>query len=246
MIDSTQIGGKLETPCFACLDGLVEDTDGQTHTPITIPITRIPAIFGRSHDDSDEDFFGLGSRKALSRKQCAIYYRDAQGGKLEWDKQNNELVYNEKGAIQAKLKTETENLPEQGFFVIECLGKNRILVNQERVEQGESMLLESGSSIRISSHTLYFLLPEDAPPKQIVIAPPSISKKTKKRSSLGSQGNTTASPNKKSKSSGLTGFSQELERMTTTELLQRFFDAIANHKWERRHQMIGTIVGTCI
>lgn len=252
LADDTLVGGAADTPCFALLDGLVQDTETEELSRFNIPLTKLPAVLGRSHETEDPHFFGLGSRKALSRKQCVIYYRDAQGGRVDWDK--TELVYkNSKNKGEDKLLTPTDELPENGFFVVECLGRNRILVDKQRVEQGESVVLESGAAIRISSHMLYFLLPTDAPPKKHLVSPPSsVEKKStnKKRKSEGSAVRTeitSSSPppssSKKTKGVGLVAYTQELETLPTEELLTLMSAAVASNQWERKHQMIGTVVG---
>jgi hypothetical protein len=243
--DDIEVGGTVDTPCFALLDGMVQDPETQESSRFNIPLTKLPAVLGRSHETDDPHFFGLGSRKALSRKQCVIYYRDAQGGRVDWDE--NQLIYKHNAKDgDDKLQTPTENLPENGFFVVECLGRNRILVNKQRVEQGESVVLESGSAIRISSHMLYFLLPTDAPPKKHLVSPsPAKAKTPKKRTSLegAAEEASSASPAKKPKGVGLTAYTQELETLSTEELLTMMSTAVASNQWERKHQMIGTVIG---
>ena len=136
------LGGTSETPSFCLLDGIHEDPGTGSHERVKIPLTKLPATIGRSHDtEEDENFFGLGKRKAISRKHCMISYRDASGATAEWDKKTKSLVY-KKGSEDAddidKIKgAGSDGLPPRGFFVIECLGKNRILVNQTRLEQGK-------------------------------------------------------------------------------------------------------------
>ncbi|MGK3744872.1 MAG: hypothetical protein ACI90V_011733, partial [Bacillariaceae sp.] len=172
---------------FALLDGIREDTKTGTQERITIEITQLPALFGRSHDGDTKNpnFFGLGKIKALSRKHCTIYYRDIQGGRIIYDSKQSKCVYikppstavtvsdsnnnnNNKTIVSNNNNNNklpkpnpkhiennpstnfdnTTNLPTNGFFVIENLGKNRILVDLERIEQGDSIVLRSGSAIR--------------------------------------------------------------------------------------------------
>lgn len=155
---SFELGGTVPTACLCLLDGFEQDSASGEKTRVTIPITTLPATLGRSNDENDGDdphFFGLGKKKALSRKQCRISYRDAEGGHVERDGATGELIFREKSALgnQGKLPTEgDEDLPPRGFFVIECLGKNRIMVNQDRVEHGDAAVLEDGSALRISSY----------------------------------------------------------------------------------------------
>jgi len=129
---------------------------------------------GRDHKTSDKNFFGLGKAKALSRAHCIIYYRDVIGGRLGQysDNTSDELVYhppdsNHKAAKVIRPKDsgsdddddDDDDLPTTGFYVIECLGKNRIIVNGQKVKQGETALLRHGSAILLASFSLYFLLP---------------------------------------------------------------------------------------
>eukprot|EP00980_Cylindrotheca_fusiformis_P022383 scaffold9264_cov123-Cylindrotheca_fusiformis.AAC.4 len=249
--EDINLGGASETPCFALLDGMVQDLETEELSRFNVPLTKLPAVLGRSHETEDPHFFGLGSRKALSRKQCVIYYRDAEGGRVEWDK--NELVYKPPNASKnsssnSQLLTPADKLPENGFFVVECLGRNRILVDKQRVEQGESVVLESGSAIRISSHMLYFLLPTDAPPKKhlsVTKSPgPKKNKSVKRKSSDAAteSGPSSTPSSKKSKGIGLVAYTQELEKLPTEELLTLMSAAVASNQWDRKHQMIGTVI----
>ena len=256
--DTTAFGGTSDTPCFALLDGRVTDPDTNETFTFRVPLTKLPAVLGRSHETEDPNFFGLGRRKALSRKQCVIYYQDHLGGSVEWDKVA--LAYKKEGSWNyknTKMKTPQDELPQQGFFVIECLGRNSITVNRKKLEQGESMVLESGSPIRISQHRLYFLLPTDAPPRKELIqqegenssTSPTKPKKGIKRPSLPSV-SSTASPStsasKKQKGTGLAAYTESLETMTTQELLDEMTSAIAANTWDRKNQMVGTVLGKII
>lgn len=133
----------------------------------------------------------------------------------------------QKDVIRPKGEANTD-LPKSGFFVIECLGKNRIFVDGERVEQGEVAMLTSGSSIKVNSYSLLFLLPEDATSTPMKI---SISASTKKRK--------RPSPSAASSNKTGTALVESLEQTPIATLLEWFFEAIKNNQWERRHQMIG-------
>lgn len=251
-----EIGGPIETDAYGLLDGVFEDPESGAHTRVTIPLTRFPATLGRSHDTSDPHFFGLGKKKALSRKQCKIYYRDAQGGKVQWDPKLKGMSYqNPDGTLDSAklLHTKAEDLPQGGFFVIECLGKNRILVNKERVDQGNSAVLKSGASIRISSYMLYFLLPKDAAPSKPHFIPnPSAANASTKRkkspptppmTSNSSVASSKENPSaKKTKATMGASFQAELDTLPVETLLQRMTTAINKNQWERRHQLIGSTI----
>jgi hypothetical protein len=216
------LGGKRLQKSFALLDGVFQDPESDEKERVTIDITRLPALLGRSNE-SDKDnpnFFGLGKKKALSRKHCTIYYRDREGGHAEWDDTEKNTIYKdaaetmqpstkkappkpnphlvrddnnddnnddddeEEEADDHNKEKEGGGLPPTGFFVIECLGKNRILVDRTRVEQGESMVLRSGSAIRISSYMFYFLIPTDAEPKPHMIELPLSDEEKEKAASI--------------------------------------------------------------
>jgi hypothetical protein len=235
------VGGSREEPSFALLDGFFEDPeDPGKRERITVPVKTLPTVFGRSHDTNDPHFVGLGKKKALSRKHFSIYYRDQEGGTAEWDDSVSKLKYvQNSNADKSNDKIKTKELPPRGFFVIECLGKNRILVDRERVEQGESMVIKSGSAIRISSYGLYFLLPMDAKSEQHKIEVTG-AKTNKKRKSLPSP-SLASSASKKLKATGPHSQS-ELDDKSTDTLLQMFFKAVNAGEWERRHQIIGTTI----
>ena len=257
------LGGKRQENSFCLLDGVFRDPETNEEERVSIDITRLPALLGRSND-SDKDnphFFGLGKKKALSRKHCTIYYRDTEGGQAEWDEAKQALVYKNPSTILkengkqsppkpnpllAENETEHENgLPPHGFFVIECLGKNRILVDRTRIEQGESMVLRSGSAIRISAYLLYFLLPTDAEPKPHTILSAGTKKKTKEVSKVSSSKKrpvpvASSSSTKKSKKAPAT--LAELETLPVDELLERMDDAVSKGLWDRRNQFIGATI----
>ena len=95
------------------------------------------------------------------------------------------------------------------------------------MDQGEVALLESGSSIKMNSYSLLFLLPKDAPKKTMTLNLPGTTTK-KKKSASGGGGNKSGS-----------ALVEHLEKSSISQLLKWFFEAIANNQWERRHQMIG-------
>jgi hypothetical protein len=82
------LGGSIKTSAFCLLQGFMEDPDEKsspnnkspTKQPILVPINRLPAMLGRSHNTTDQNFFGLGKNiKAVSRVQFCIEYRIASG-----------------------------------------------------------------------------------------------------------------------------------------------------------------------
>jgi hypothetical protein len=110
---------------------------------VTIPLTRLPAVLGRSHNTGDVNFFSLGPAKALSRQHCIIDYRDEAGGKLVTPKsaprdseEEGKLEYERGKPVIAVNSENNENeakksaFPSHGAFVLEALGKNLIMVGR--------------------------------------------------------------------------------------------------------------------
>ena len=88
--------------------------------------------------------FGLGNCKQLSWKHAIIFYSDAHGGKLgkfknyfppstnEHDfKIDGEWSYRrpDNNKEMRLIRQEGTELPQDGFFAIECLSKNKIIVD---------------------------------------------------------------------------------------------------------------------
>jgi hypothetical protein len=253
--DSPQVptvGGKIESPAFCLLAGVFADTDDCIEM-ISLPLTKIPAAIGRSHDSNDPHFFGLGNKKALSRQQAIIYFRDRFGGRFVEDPDNAEkLVYRKpdkrtkEAASKPVLRVDpSTDLPNEGFFVIECVGKNRIFVNQLRVDTGEVALLENGSRIRMSDYNLYFLLPKDGVATQEPLSIPNPNYKKRKAAALApalASSEQLDNASKKQYSGGFGAVAKALEDTTAEELMVEMDIAIKGTQWERRQQMIGSAV----
>lgn len=299
------MGGNIETPAFALLVGRFEDpNDSSNKDTISVPLTRLPATIGRTHKNSDGDFFGLGMHKTLSRAHCAIYYRNAGGGRLgQYKADSDELVYRprekSKDADSEKKKgkggkeekddkvirpirrsanikmnhdqsDDIERLPASGFFVIECLGKNKIIVGGRKVDQGQVALLESGTPIKLGSYSLYFLLPNELSGEKrgttVRVPNPAYEAYQRKRAravlEVGGGGGAPPSKRKKWEGNGSSpsvalnasasasaarlaiggGPTSELEALPVSILLTRMSDAIHSGQWERKHQMIGSAI----
>ena len=303
-----QVGGRQKEKAYALLDGVIEDSSTGVKSRVTIPITRIPATLGRTHDTDDPHFFGLGKIKALSRRQCRICkfhsegvpiwepsraftcsnsvipikilldYRDPEGGQVgQWDRSSQTMSYKEPADVEKEgttapsssanmtvpiansklIKPSGEKAkskpPSTGFFAIESLGKNRILVDRDRVDQGFSARLESGSAIRISSYMLYFLLPTDAQPKTYFVKDPNApaggaTKKAGKKRKTPTQvpSSVPSSPagsaaNKKPKTSG-SSQQTDLDSIPVDALIEQMDDAVKKGEWQRSTQLIGSSI----
>ena len=85
---------------------------------LSIPITRLPATLGRSHDTKDKNFFGLGTRKVLSRNQAVIFWRDRLGGRIIQTGTSDKLIYQPpaKGGVKEVIRPNPDELlPELGY-----------------------------------------------------------------------------------------------------------------------------------
>jgi len=166
-------------------------------------------------------------------------------------------------------ETKTTALPETGFFAITCLGKNRISVNGQRVEQGQTCLLEPGAAVRLGGFALYFLTPLDDSLKTTMEVRDDVPPTKKRRISLGGgKGGASVStaikpvvagsgagagieeqaqprqkpkhPQAGSKKGGVQALQTELDALPTKELLKQMNQGIEDNIWDRRHQLIGS------
>lgn len=204
----------------------------------------------------------MGPAKALSRQHCVIDYRDETGGKLTTPKSapsdSEDLEY-EKGE-PFKVVNASGN-GASSAFVLEALGKNLIVVGKQRMRQGDVAVLTSGTPIKMSGYSLYFLLPTDTsenPPKTVEIPlPPGSSSNTttssaKKKSSTPTSGGKRKMPSspqdtgkpvvKKPKAAPFAQLQAELDELPVDTLLERMEAAVKAEKWERKHQLLGAAI----
>uniref|UniRef100_A0A7S4IX46 HMG box domain-containing protein n=1 Tax=Odontella aurita TaxID=265563 RepID=A0A7S4IX46_9STRA len=262
---SLVMGGTIASPAFALLVGMFEDPKEGTKRNISLPLTRLPAKLGRTHKTDETNFFGLGSAKALSRNHCVIFYRDAVGGRLgQFDGDGDEeLTYQPRKRehrdrgddadeiIQHDHECEA-SLPEHGFFAIECLGKNKIIVGGKRVDMNQVALLRHGTTIKLGSYSLYFLLPSDCSSdnKETMMKVPNPAyeeyqrKRALERAPVvdDDDDNSSISSSKKQRSVPPQGVGAELEALPLETLLDRITEACKSDQWDRKNQMLGTAV----
>ena len=158
---------------------------------------------------------------------------------------------------------------ETGYFVVTCLGKNPIKVNGQKVEQHESCILVHGSAIKISAFSLYFLLPEESDDEELrtlelpaPTSPDGTTVPNKKRSRIametGSSSNVvepvTSSSSAAASSTGgggqkkqgrgnaWTSIQEQLDAMSTDDLLSQLSAALDRGIWDRRCQFMGATV----
>eukprot|EP00557_Chaetoceros_sp_GSL56_P004472 CAMPEP_0176500280 /NCGR_PEP_ID=MMETSP0200_2-20121128/13436_1 /TAXON_ID=947934 /ORGANISM="Chaetoceros sp., Strain GSL56" /LENGTH=535 /DNA_ID=CAMNT_0017898875 /DNA_START=38 /DNA_END=1645 /DNA_ORIENTATION=+ len=244
--DSVTLGGRIDKQAFALLTGLYEDVKLNTETVITVPLTTFPAILGRSQTTNNKHIFDLGNCKQLSRQHAVIFFADAYGGRLgRWDdtesddiKTDDDWIYKlPKSKRELKwIKKKGSNVPKEGFYAIECLSKNKVYVDGNRVEQGDMAILYHGSTIKMLTYTLYFLLPEGVQnnPRVITVPNPVAGQDVEVDDT-----STTGPPLKKVKKEKVDPDTIELP---LPELIKEFLDAIDTDKFERKHSMMSTCI----
>lgn len=241
---------------------MIQDPKDGAKSKITLPLTRLPAKLGRTHKTDEKNFFGLGSAKALSRNHCVIFYRDAVGGRLgQFGRDGDEeLTYQPRkrdegnGAedIICPGQDDGDGLPEHGFYAIECLGKNKIIVGGKRVDMNQVALLRHGETIKLGSYSLYFLLPTDCSSdnKATMMKVPNPAyeeyqrKRALDRASAADEEDDTSSlsSNKKQRTVSQQSVGAELEALPLEALLDRITEACKSEQWDRKNQMLGTAV----
>jgi hypothetical protein len=231
------LGGKSEKPAFCLLDGFVQGAKEEGGLkPFRLAIDRLPATLGRTHVSKEANFFGLGKVKALSRHQCRIDYR-VPSGTIGQFQASNEFTYQAQPAEKSKVSNPPDaEVTEHGAYVITCLGKNSVKVNGVKVDQNETCLLPHGSTVKLSAFSLYFLLPPK-PSKKTMEIP--LLKKRKREAELVVSNSPTA---KKSKIPAFKTMQEELENMSTEDLLAQLETADEKDIWDRRCQFMGATV----
>ena len=166
---------------------------------------------------------------------------------------------------------ETDPLPQNGFFAVECTGR-KVIVGGKALKKGQHAMLSDGITIKVASHCFYFLLPKtnntanDSRSVNVTITK-SIFKstddksgavasatqtKTKRDSSAESANSyddmfnkTPLRPAKKFKTATTPDdFTSTLESKTDKELLQMLSEATENEGWDKCSQYIGTTLAT--
>lgn len=227
------VGGDIDTPAYALLTGL----DTECSQTVAWPVRVLPAILGRSHATEDPHFVDMGKLKAISRQHMRIDCRATAEGILKTQK--DKIVY-EALRLETLVPESSKWGDRRGVFCVTCLGKNRIVVDGERLEQGQTAVLRSGSKLKVGSNLLYFLLPKEASTASIEIA--AGAKKKKKRPLLtASAAAPAAKKSNKSKEAWPT-LQNDIDNMSTDDLLEQISSAIEGDVWERRHQLMGSTV----
>jgi hypothetical protein len=233
----------LENEAFALLVGRYEKPNSEIRN-IAVPITTLPAILGRTSQNTDnEHIFDLGDCKQLSRKHAQIFYADPYGGCLgRWKKEvtpndisiDDEWIYRKPEINSEKAWTKKKGSvpPREGFYAIECLSKNKVYVDGNRVDQGKMAVLNHGSTIKMLTFSLYFLLPEGHAnnPRMISVPHPMAMAEVEENES------NSEPPTKKVKKEN------DDDQAPLSDLIQEFLTAVETDKFERKHSMISTSI----
>jgi len=197
---------------------------------------------GRTQPTTDEHIFDLGDCKQLSRKHAKIFYTEMYGGNLgRWNKGvkqtdftvDDEWIYRKPVNKSDKkwIKKKGSSTPKYGFFAIECLSKNKVYVDGNRVDQGKMAILNHGSTIKMLTFTLYFLLPEgnEKSPRMVSVPHPMVTTEE-------DETNDVEPPQKKIKKD----VEQKRDQTPLAELIKEFLTAVETDKFERKHSMMST------
>ena len=244
------------------------DSVGEEIT-VNIPITSLPVIVGRSWDSAAKDPHHVSlprDEKLLSRLHACIFYRDAKGGKLGC----YQIVSGDDGSTSATNKIiykplesnkdaddsfdpdsiyrlpgmkQTDPLPKNGFFAIECLGRHTIKVGQKKVTKGKQAMLQDGIPIQIASYCFYFLLPKDAPSISQTFKYPVKKAPQKKIKSKEAERNEDDEPPPKKSRKSEDGYTSRLDNISTEELFSILTTATQSEDWSKEDQLIGAALG---
>ena len=238
---------------------------------VSIPIVSLPVIVGRSWDSAAKDPHHVSlprDEKLLSRLHACIFYRDAKGGKLGRYQivtgdgsstsatatgkiiykplENNTDVddpFDPDSIYRLPGMKQTDPLPKNGFFAIECLGRHTIKVGQKKVTKGKQAMLQNGIPIQIASYCFYFLLPNDAPPISQTFKYPVKKAPQKKSKSKEVESHETDEPPAKKSRKSEDGYTSKLDSTSTEELFSMLTSATQSKDWSKEDQLIGAALG---
>ena len=243
---------------------------------VNIPITRLPIVLGRRWESTAKNPHHVAlprDEKLLSRLHACIFFRDAKGGRLGCyqiisggesgsTRVSDNIMYTPLGSDEGEGESfdpdsiyrlpgmkQTDPLPSNGFFAIECLGRHTIKVGKQRVTKGKQAMLQDGSAIQIASYCFYFLLPKNAPPIsqtfKYPVKKPLIQKETKaktKNCEVTKSDESKGPPAKKIKRTE-ESYTAKLENISTKELISQFTIAIESEQWTKDDQQVSATLG---
>ena len=232
------LGGATQVDAYCLIDGFLarEENDAPQgdYQRVTIPVTRLPAIFGRDHDvkDNRSNFFGIGTLKQFSREHFRIDYWC--NGRLGQFQSSETFQWDENSPDTSELMNPDQVDLTRPFFTVTCLGKNGLVVQGRKVEKDKSMVVKDQTAVKASSFCFYFLQPSN--PSYQTISMPS----NHHKSIVIERDNDSIDSPPCKKRRGFSGLQAELDLLSTEELLDQLNTAIETKAWERKHQFVGS------
>lgn len=253
------LGGASQVDAYCLIDGFLvrdddkDDTNNNDYQRVTVPVTRLPAVFGRDHDVKEDDninFFGIGTLKQFSRQHFRIdYWCNNSNGRLgqfqksselfQWDEEDNNNNRRPDDSSSELMNPENINLSKP-FFTVTCLGKNGLFVQGKKVEKDKSIVVQDKTAVKASSFCFYFLQPSNLSYQTVSIPPSSRQKQSR---AIDRDNDSIDSPPCKKKR-GFSGLQAELDLLSTEDLLKQLNTAIETNTWERKHQFVGSTIST--
>lgn len=236
------------------------------------PIRKLPVTLGREHSHGmDQNFIGLGKEKNLSRKQCKISFMYTDGSSVgNYDEDDpNLLVYKPPDSDILPVFSGSKSPPSSnGFFAIECLGKNTMVVGGKTYRNGETVALQNGTPIKLGVFHFYFILPVEERLGTIERPNPEYESYLKRAANAMNANEADSkdhNPNKKQRvytctsstpppptlpsnvtprdkprqQLSLSSKATDLESLPLEELMAKMTEAIQADQWDRRHQILG-------
>ncbi len=121
------------------------------------------------------------------------------------------------------------------------MSKNKIIVDGKRVEQGETAALKHGSTIKMLTFTLYFLLPKpDSIKSRVISVPHPIHAEEDDDEEIVTPAQKKQKIEKDPPSSSRGGAPEEQKPLP--ELVKEFVQAVETDTFERKHSMISTSI----
>lgn len=137
---------------------------------VDFPIMSLPIVLGRKWVSTAKDPHHVSlpkDEKLLSRQHACIFYRDDKGGKLgcyeivsgetgsaatdkiiykpyEADAGEEGSAFDPNSVYRLPGMKQSDPLPKNGFFAIECLGRHTIKVGDKKVTKGNQAMLRDG------------------------------------------------------------------------------------------------------
>lgn len=227
------VGGNTSVDAFCLIDGFIvrgeDDGTANEYKRVTVPVTRLPAIFGRDHEViGEKNFFGIGTLKQFSREHFRVDYWCNDRGRLGQPQSSDSFQWDHSQDSSELMNPDDVDLSKP-FFTVTCLGKNGLCVQGQKVEKDKSIVVKHGAAVQASALCFYFLMSSSLSYQTI---------KVLNDHKIVDSDSVDSPPSKRRR--GLTGMQADLDLLSTEELLDQLNTAIEANVWERKHQFIGS------